>query len=161
MQQLDNIAHSVIDLIAREWEAQGHNLSGKFMDSGMEYTVEQQGNDYTIRVFDVTGRGYGKILDEGVQASQIKYPYARARILGLTLYGMARLGLPEEEAVRFAFAVATKHKREGMPLPDTVRFSRTGKRTAFVADATVGIQEVVRRELGQFIKQAVQEAVMT
>lgn len=160
MSRVDSLALSIIDLIAREWEAQGHNLSGAFMDSGMDYTISKTSDATVIRIYDVTERGYGKILDEGVRADQIKYPYARARILGLTRYGMARLGLPEAEAVGFAFAVATKHAREGMPLPDTVRFSRTGKRTGFVSDATRNIQELIDEKLGKLIKEAVQEAVM-
>ena len=155
MSKYDRIAERAIRLIGEEWEKQGHNLSGKFIDSGMEYEVKETADEVTITIHDVTERGYGKILDDGVQASQIKYPYARARIQGLTQYAMARMGLDIKTATGVAYAIATKHAQEGMPLPGTVRFSSTGKRTKFVADALAEIEKIIEEEVTKRIEQEV------
>lgn len=146
------IADRITQLIIKEWEAQGHNLTGEFIRQ-IDYDIKQDGDSVRLLIYDNTERGYGKILDDGVQADRIKYPYARARIEGLTNYGKLRLGLQDKQARSFAFAVATKHAREGMPLPSSSRFSRTGKRTKFVEDATKEITKIVQEEVNKTVRQ--------
>lgn len=140
------IADRITRLIIEEWEAQGHNLTGEFIRQ-IDYEIKQEGDSVRLLIYDNTERGYGKIIDDGVQADRIKYPYARARIERLTNYGKLRIGLQDKEARSFAFAVATKHAREGMPLPSSRRFSKTGKRTKFVEDAIKEIKTIVQEEV--------------
>jgi len=141
----DDIAKSIIKEIADEWVSQGHDMTGAFRE-GMKYTVDTTGNVTTINIIDTTDSSYGKILDDGVKAEQIKYPYARARIAGLTAYAKSRMGASDKDAVSIAFAIATKHAREGMPLPSSVRFSKTGRRTKFVEDAKKRFDKIVREK---------------
>jgi hypothetical protein len=45
------------------------------------------------------------------------------------------MGKSDKEAKGIAFAIASKHKKEGMPTKGSVRFSKTGKRTGFIEQA--------------------------
>ena len=146
-----DIADEIIKLIADEFTKQGHTLTGAF-ESKMTYDVSETSGGVRIRVYDNTEQTYGKILDAGVRADQIKFPYARKRIAGLTNWAKLRLGAGDKEAVSIAYAVATTHAREGMPTPGSVQYSSTGKRTDFVADATKDIIEITKRKLYEQIQ---------
>lgn len=142
------------ELIADEWIKQGHNLTGAF-EAAIQSRRTDEGNTITIEILDTTERGYGKILDDGVRAEQILHPYAPARIKGLTNYAELRLGLSGKQAISTAYAIATKHKQEGMPLPSSCRFSVTGKRTQFVADATKEIDRLIKETISETIRYEV------
>ena len=144
------IESKLIELIRDEWVKQGHDLTGTFEKSIQSRRTDAD-DSITIDILDTTQRGYGKILDDGVRAEQIKHPYAPARIKGLTRYAELRLGLSGKQAVSVAYAIATKHKQEGMPLPSSVKYSTTGKRTQFVADAT--------REIDSLLREAIQRTI--
>ncbi len=154
MINVTKIADLLVDLIKKEWVAQGHHLTGKFENS-LETKIVKSSDSIKFQVIDGTDQGYGKILDDGVTAEQIKYPYAKARIKGLTEYAKLRMGVSDEDAVSIAFAIATKHAKEGMPLPSTKKYSSTGFRTKFVADADVKIREVLKDELFKEINKNV------
>jgi len=130
--------------LRQEWRDQGHNLNGTF-EKAIEYELQSTGEGVKIVILDGTDRGYGKIIDDGVKPEQIKSPYAPARIKGLTSYVERRMGIMGKEAISIAYAIATKHKQEGMPLPSTVIYSTTGKRTAFVFDATGDIDKIIEQ----------------
>ena len=89
------------ELIADEWVKQGHNLTGAF-EAGIQSRRTDIGGDIVIEILDTTERGYGKILDDGVRAEQIRHPYAPARIKGLTNYAELRLGLSGKQAISAA-----------------------------------------------------------
>jgi hypothetical protein len=58
------------------------------------------------------------------------------------------MGASDKEALGIAFAIASKHKREGMPTRASARFSQTGKRTGFIEVALLSkeqeIEQVIR-----------------
>ena len=151
MDKYDDIARKVIDLIADEWIKQGHDLTGAFRER-MQSEIVQSYESTKINIYDTTERGYGIILNRGVRPENIKYPFARARIAGLTRYFKLRKGLDDKEALSAAFATAAKHKKEGMPTKDSEVFSQTGKRTQFVEDATKEIDEVVRELMNETVE---------
>ena len=142
------------ELIADEWIKQGHDLTGAF-EAAIQSRRTDSNGDIVIEILDTTERGYGKILDDGVRAEQIRHPYAPARIKGLTNYAQLRLGLSGKQAISAAYAIATKHKQEGMPLPSSRRFSVTGKRTQFVADATLEIDKLIKETISKTISYEV------
>lgn len=131
-----DIATEILYTIAEEWKAQGHDLTGDFIKS-LRFEIT---NGDTIKVY---GNHYGAILDAGVTPDQIKYPFAKKRIEGLTDYAKIRLGASDKDAISIAFAIATKHAREGMPLPSSKRFSKTGKRTGFIEDAEKKFKPII------------------
>jgi len=150
MNLYDELARDVVNLIRDEWDKQGHDLTGTFKES-IKYEIENKEGGTLIRFVDGTEKGYGRILNIGVRPQDIKYPFARARIQGLTNYARLRMGLDGKEAVSVAYAIATKHAREGMPLPSSVRYSQTGKRTGFVQAVDDQIREVTRKYIIQLI----------
>jgi hypothetical protein len=62
------------------------------------------------------------------------------------------MGVDDKAALSIAFAIAYKHKAEGMPTAASNRFSQTGKRTQFVEDATKEIDEVVRELMTETVE---------
>ena len=134
-----HIGDEIIKYIGDEWQAQGHDLTGKFKDS-LKYKINR-GEDFVE--LDVIGEHYGGIINEGVTADQIKYPFAKARILGLTNYAKLRMGASDKDAISIAFAIATKHAREGMPLPSSRRYSKTGERTKFIEAAEKKFKQII------------------
>lgn len=106
---------------------QGHRMTGAFEDS-LEVITDSN---------SVSGIGnrYGIYLNVGVKPSEIKHPFARARIDGLTRFVEYRMGLSGKEAQSVAYAIATTHKREGMPTSGSYQYSNNGKRTDMVDDA--------------------------
>lgn len=150
MSVLDDIATESLKLIADEWTAQGHDLSGKFR-SALTYTIRQESDATYIDLIDGTS-GYGAILNKGVTADRIPFSPGSGRktskyIQGLTRYAMARMGASEKDAVSIAFAIAYKHKEEGMPTNASKRFSKTGERTRFVEAVEKKINEVVTERI--------------
>jgi len=140
-----NIGQLIIKAIADEWTAQGHDLTEKFRE-GMRATVDGD-DDKIIKIIDTTGSGYGKILDDGVKATQIKSPFAPPRIKGLTEYTKLRMGASDKDAISIAYAIAYKHSKEGMPLPSSKKYSKTGQRTKFVDAAKKKIDEIVKENI--------------
>lgn len=151
MIDFENISKQIIKEIAEEWNAQGHDLNGKFR-KGMRHRITQDGDITKIEIIDTTDSSYGKILDDGVAASQIKFPFAPARIKGLTLYAKLRMGASDKDAVSIAYAIATKHAKEGMPLPGTRIYSKTGERTKFVEGAKARIKLILEKKLSENLK---------
>jgi len=145
------LAEEIVELIRDEWDKQGHDMTGAFKQSiTFEITEEQYGT--RIRFIDGTDRGYGRILNIGVRPQDIKYPFAPARIRGLTNFAMLRMGLDEKEARSVAYAIATKHAREGMPLTSSKQYSQTGQRTEFVQAIMNKARNAAKRRVIQFIK---------
>ena len=61
----------------------------------------------------------------------------------------------EREAKSIAFAIASRHKKEGMPSNASARFSSTGKRTGFIEAALDGIEP----KLAALIEQGIEETI--
>ena len=128
-----DISTLAITAVVNEWKAQGHNLTGKAI-SEIETIVKFQVNELQITglVLD-----YMAINNQGVTADRIPYTPNSGRppskyISGLIEYAKKRMGASDREAKSIAFAIASKHKKEGMPTRASARFSTTGRRTGFI-----------------------------
>jgi hypothetical protein len=132
----DDISALAIEVIAMEWRAQGHELSGSAVKQ-METVVKFEINTLVI---EGLVPDYMAINNSGVTAARIPYTPNSGRppskyISGLIDYVKRRMGKSDKEAKSIAFAIASKHKKEGMPTKGSVRFSTTGKRTGFIEQA--------------------------
>jgi hypothetical protein len=132
----DNISALAIEVISMEWRAQGHELSGSAVKQ-METVVKFEINTLVI---EGLVPDYMAINNEGVPSNKIPYYPGSGRktskyIDGLIDYVKRRMGKSDKEAKGIAFAIASKHKKEGMPTKGSVRFSTTGKRTGFIEQA--------------------------
>ena len=153
VQQIANLA---IQAVAIEWKAQGHNLTGNAIQQ-LETRIIA-GSDIIIQGYVVD---YMANLNAGVTAANIPYsPGSGARsskyIAGLIDYVKRRMGKSDREAKSIAFAIASRHKKEGMPSKASVRFSSTGKRTGFIEAALDGIEP----KLAALIEQGVEETII-
>jgi hypothetical protein len=130
----DDISLLAITVVANEWRAQGHELSGSAVKQ-METLVRMEINTLVI---DGLVPDYMAINNSGVTADRIPYYPNSGRktskyIDGLIDYVQRRMGKSEKEAKGIAFAIASKHKKEGMPTKNSViKHSKTGRRTGFI-----------------------------
>ena len=132
----DDISTLAIEVIAMEWRAQGHELTGSAVKQ-METIVKVEVNSIVI---EGLVPDYMAINNQGVPANKIPYYPGSGNktskyISGLIDYVKRRMGKSDKEAKGIAFAIASKHKREGMPTKGSVRFSTTGRRTGFIEQA--------------------------
>ena len=132
----DDISVLAITVVANEWRAQGHELSGSAVKQ-METVITEEINAIVI---EGLVPDYMAINNSGVTAARIPYTPNSGRppskyISGLIDYVKRRMGKSDKEAKGIAFAIASKHKKEGMPTKTSARFSKTGKRTGFIEQA--------------------------
>ena len=132
----DDISLLAISVVANEWRLQGHELTGSAVKQ-METMVRMEINTLIIEGFVPD---YMAINNSGVTAARIPYTPNSGRppskyISGLIDYVQRRMGKSEKEAKSIAFAIASKHKKEGMPTKTSAKYSKTGKRTGFIEQA--------------------------
>ena len=132
-QSIERFQKQLTKSIIKEFVNQGHSLTGAFEQS-IEYNNEETDESLTIQVLV---NHYGTYLDRGVNKSNI--PYERgsgagksAYIDALTRYATLRMGLSGKAAKSAAFAIATNHKKHGMPSPGSYQYSRNSRRTEWV-----------------------------
>jgi hypothetical protein len=152
---IQQIADLAIQAVAIAWRAQGHELTGNAVRQ-METKITKTAQGYQI---DGYVTDYMASLNTGVPASRIPYsPGSGARsskyIQGLMDYAKRRMGASDKEAQKIAFAIASRHKREGMPTKASARYSSTGKRTQFIQDA---LQDK-EAQFAELIERAVEES---
>jgi hypothetical protein len=130
----DNISALAIEVIAMEWRAQGHELSGSAVKQ-METVIREEIASIVIEGYVPD---YMAINNQGVPSNKIPYYPGSGRktskyIDGLIDYVKRRMGKSDKEAKGIAFAIASKHKQEGMPTKNSViKHSKTGRRTGFI-----------------------------
>ena len=154
IQQIANIA---LQAVAIEWKAQGHNLTGNAIQQ-LETKILQTGDGVLVLGY-VTD--YMANINAGVPASRIPYsPGSGARssqyISGLIDYVKKRMGKSQREAQSIAFAIASRHKKEGMPSKASARFSSSGKRTGFIEAALDGVEP----KLAALIERGIEESII-
>lgn len=155
MNELDTLLNSIGEVVKKaviyNFKLQDHVMTGDLID-----TI-----NYKIQTTDIGGRvdfylnDYGMYQNYGVTPSQIKKPFARPRIEGLQRFAKLKLGISDEkEALRVAFAIARKHKLEGMP---TNGSQAMGKKTGAINDALKDTE----KEVAELIEKAMSEVITT
>ena len=154
----DNIAQMAIEAVANEWKAQGHNLTGSAIKN-METVVRMETDKIIIEGFVPD---YMAINNQGVPSTKIPYYPGSGRkeseyIKGLMRYAKQRFGASDKEAKSIAFAIASKHKKEGMPTIKSQKHSKTGKRTGFIEQAL----DKKEAEMADLINRAITYSIET
>jgi len=159
---IEDLTQLTLTAVADEWKAQGHNLSGAAIKA-ME--VESK---FVINTLILTGLvpDYMAINNEGVKADRIPYTPNSGRppskyISGLIDYAKRRMGASDKEAKSIAFAIASKHKKEGMPTKASSRFSKTGRRTGFIEQSLEKISPQIIDAIEKAILFSVEVEVMS
>ena len=93
-------------------------------------------------------------LNTGVSPPRIPYgTYTGAAtsqyIEGLKTYAKLRFRASDEDALGIAFAIAKKHKKEGMPTSGSYDFSTTGKRTRYIEETIKIITKDIEKLIGK------------
>ena len=132
----DDIGDLGMTVVANQWKAQGHILTGSAFKQ-METMVNFQINTLIIEGLIPDYMAYN---NSGVKAERIPYYPGSGRkeseyIKGLMRYAKQRFGASDKESKSIAFAIASKHKKEGMPTKASAKYSSTGKRTGFIETA--------------------------
>lgn len=163
---LDKLAKEISDMailaVVNEWKAQGHNLTGKAIQD-INTVIKMQLNELVIigMVND-----YMAINNQGVPSDRIPYTPNSGRppskyITGLIQYAKKRMGASDKDAKSIAFAIASKHKQEGMPTIKSARYSSTGKRTGFIETALEKISPDLLKLVEDSIRYSVELTVMS
>lgn len=153
----DDIAQMAIEAVANEWKAQGHNLTGAAIKN-METVIRFQTNKLIIEGYVPD---YMAINNQGVPSTKIPYYPGSGRkeseyIKGLMKYAKQRFGASDKEAKSIAFAIASKHKKEGMPTIKSQKHSKTGKRTGFIEQAL----DKKEAEMSHLINMAIYQSMI-
>lgn len=151
-QSVRHISDVVIKAIREQWVIAGHKLTNAFEES-LRPEVTQDGADVTK--IEIYGRAYGVYMSRGVKAENIRYPFAPARIKGIKSWVQMRLGIADErEASSMAYAIATTHGREGMPIRDGQLGSRFLLKTKERHQAE--ISKAVKKHFDLIIQKTIQ-----
>lgn len=149
----ERFKQSVEDLAKKlksELEAQGHRATGRLADS---IEAVNGGSEFLL-VSEILMESYWNNVNYGVSASKIPYSGRNGRggtslyIQGLINWAkVIKPNLSEKEAKSFAFAVANKHKKEGMPTRGSYAYSNNGRRLRFVETALIGFEAQLEKDL--------------
>lgn len=158
----NQIAGILIQAVRTEFRLQGHNLTGRLSKSIRDIvTLTTTGANIKI-----LAESYGVILNRGVPASRIPYtPGKRSGaktsqyILGLQNFvKKIKVGLSSKEILSFAFAIAKKHAKGGMPTAASRRFSKTGRRTRAIDIAFNKVEKEIKDMVEDFTKVIIVES---
>jgi hypothetical protein len=154
--RLQQTARTIERLIRDELVAQGHDLTGKLKKS-VTVKVKQFP---TFVELEGSFLKYGVFVERGVNSSRIPYSPGSGKkkskyIAGLVRFVRLRRIASGKRALSVAFAIAAKHKREGMPTRGSRKFSQTGARRGFVSFAlsrnASQIEESITTALGELV----------
>lgn len=141
----EKIGEIAVEYVRNEYAAQGHTLTGDLLDS-IEAKVKATNTGAIIEGYLLD---YGVPVNTGVPSTNIRYnPNKRTGakvsnyIAGLQMFAELRFRVPKKEALRIAFAIARKHKKEGMPTRNSKKYSSTGRRTGAIQE---GLQKAEQK----------------
>jgi hypothetical protein len=134
-EQVSRGIDAVIQDVREELAAQGHRATGRLMDTlEKQITADILNGEWTANILM---EDYGRFVNDGVRANRIAYQRGSGRQSSRYIAGLldwaatVRPELDEKERRSFVFAVAEKHKKEGMPTAGSYAFSTNGRRLAF------------------------------
>lgn len=137
--EFERAAQEIANALKQELMQQGHYATGKLAET-IRYEITAQDVEGFEAV--ILANDYWVFLENGVSASRIPYTVGGPRRGGTSKYISALLDwakvvrpeLDEKERKGFVFAVAAKHKKEGMPTRGSYAFSKNGRRKGFASE---------------------------
>lgn len=130
------VGELLVDEIREQIAVQGHNMTGALSKS-VEHK-ERITTDGVVIQFLLND--YGVPVNNGIIPARIPYgSFTGAKvskyIQGLKRFAKIRFRVTEKQALGIAFAIANKHKKEGLPTRGSYRYSKNGKRKNYIEDA--------------------------
>lgn len=133
---LGKVGRFIIDKLREELINQGHENTGRLI-SELRYDIVKDADGFTLQIFMDK---YGIFVNNGVTGSRIAYNRGSGAKNSLYIQALMEwirqkgIESGDREVKNFAFAIANKHKKEGMPTSGSSRFSKNGRRTGFIDD---------------------------
>jgi hypothetical protein len=160
----EKIKAIAIEAVKIEYSAQGHRLTGALIDS-IEGQVKEVVNGAKIEGILLD---YGVPVNTGVPRERVPYnPNRRSGakvskyIAGLQLFAELRFRVSKKEALGIAFAIARKHKKEGIPTRASRKFSRTGKRTGAIQEGLKKVDPEMQKIIEEIVTKYVNTLIVT
>jgi hypothetical protein len=124
------VGELLVDEIREQIAVQGHNMTGALSKS-VEHKERITTDGVVIQFL---------LNDYGIIPARIPYgSFTGAKvskyIQGLKRFAKIRFRVTEKQALGIAFAIANKHKKEGLPTRGSYRYSKNGKRKNYIEDA--------------------------
>jgi len=141
--------------------SQGHDLTGKLWQD-IEERIEIDGMD-TVLVGELVD--YARHVEYGVPAERIPFTLGSGAGRSLYIEALARYAEMRgmERPKSAAFAIAMKHKKEGMPTQASSRFSQDGNRTGFleraIEESKDDVERIIFAGVGDVIKVTVSQMI--
>lgn len=158
--QSDNILRSniaeasafLLKAAKKEWVEQGHNASGKTLES-FEVTDKLANGDLVIGLLTNDPAIY---QDRGVRANRIRYNPEVLRSWAERIKPNAS----DREITSFIWAVRKTHEKEGMPSRGSFSFSDNGRRTEWTKFGVVDQEDkfVDLLNLFEYVEALIEEA---
>tara|TARA_Y100000592_G_C5416906_1_gene291116 strand:+ start:86 stop:592 length:507 start_codon:yes stop_codon:yes gene_type:complete len=158
---LNNLAEYLIQALAQELIDQGHRGTGKLINS-LRHEIRQEGADVFLNIY---ASHYAKFVANGVGASRIPYTRGSGKksskyIEALTQWVIDVLRKsPESKARNIAFAIANKHKKEGMPTTNSYRYSKNGRRLNFAQYVINANRKFIKQQISEQFGQEVKTMI--
>ena len=163
-QEIGKIA---VEAVKMEYAAQGHKLTGALIDS-IEYQVRKTATGAAVEGIMLD---YGIPVNTGVTAEVVRrklYDPTRRTgaktskyIAGLQLFAQLRFRVGKKEALSIAFAIARKHKKQGMPTRGSRQFSKTGRRTDAIGEGLKKVNAEIEKIISEVVTGFTQELVIS
>jgi len=131
---LQGFADWLVKAIRKELIDQGHYMGPGGLADDIETVINEGITDTTIQVWM---RHYAGYLERGVASENIPFSGVTGKggksayIEGLIRFAEKR-GMTNPKSA--AFAIAHKHKAEGMPTRNSYKYSNTGERKGFISE---------------------------
>jgi hypothetical protein len=159
VKRLDASFEYLVSKIKAEYAKQGHKMTGTLERSMRFEIIKYSSVSYIGRVYM---EDYGLVQNYGIRSSVIKKMYSTpgrssksAYIEGLIKFWKFRKGLNDKEALSAAIATAKKHRKFGMPLESSRRFSANRKRVGALRDAIKGNKKTFKGMLSNSFDQVI------
>ena len=131
------VAEIVLISVKAELQAQGHKMTGDLYNS-IKYEIRSEASKVII---DYSFLDYGMVQNYGIKADRIPFSAGSGAkkskyIDGLVKFVQNRMGKSGKEAERIAFAIARKHKTEGMPTANSYnsKYTKNGRRLNWISE---------------------------
>ncbi len=155
--QLNNLGDMIVDALIDEFVQQGHSNTGEFVKSIVR-EVEGFADGLAL---NISFAKYGIYQDKGVSASKIPFTMGSGAgqskyIDALTTWVLQRgIVTSQKQAKSMAFAIAKKHKKEGMPTKGAFAYSLNGRRTGFFTDTMSSLESEIEETLTDIFSEQI------
>lgn len=155
-ENLETLGDYLTQELRNELAQQGHKATGSLINS-IDYEVEFFKKELSLAISYLS---YGVVMDKGVSPQRI--PFGKgggsvSKYINALMDWIKQKGIEtkEKNIKSFAFAIAQKHKKEGLPTRGSYKFSKNNRRLGFQKFVINDNQEKIEDLIGKDLAQAV------